>query len=227
MLGPSPDFSRFLVPCNCRTLCSRGLQPAFRFRNTVSTGRRRTRAKARDYIADPEYRPKSVRNPGSLVSKGIRPILKQLRTLAGFLFFVAAGSASRQKIESRRKLKMSPNFQEFRGRFKTTREDRKLWPKIQIVSRTLGAPPEIRKCSGTIEEFRGKLDLPQENSNLRPERERLWGKFEFPRENLDFSPDRRSRLRKKKKFRGKSQCSAENPDRQRRMKSSAGKSKLQ
>jgi hypothetical protein len=58
---------------------------------------------------------------------------------------VAAGSARRQKIESRRKSKMSPNFQKFRRRFKTTREDQKLWPKIQIVGRTLGAPPEILK----------------------------------------------------------------------------------
>jgi len=85
----------------------------------------------------------SMTGTASLASKGIRPILKQLKTLAGFLFFVAAGSARRQKIASRRKLKMLPNFQKFRGRFKTTREDRKLWPKIRIVSRTLGAPPEI------------------------------------------------------------------------------------
>jgi hypothetical protein len=50
------------------------------------------------------------------------------------LFFAAAGSARRQKTKSRGKLKMSPKFQKFRGKFKTTREDRKLWLKIQIVS---------------------------------------------------------------------------------------------
>jgi hypothetical protein len=60
--------------------------------------------------------------------KGIRPILKELRTLAGFLFFfVAAGFARRQKIESREKSKLSPAFQKLRGTFKTTPEDRKLW----------------------------------------------------------------------------------------------------
>jgi hypothetical protein len=91
------------------------------------------------------------------LSKGIRPVLKQLRTLAGFLFFpAAAGFARRQKIESRGKLKVSPEFQKFRATFKTTREDRKLWPKIQIVSRTLGGLPEIRNRNGTIEKLRGK-----------------------------------------------------------------------
>jgi hypothetical protein len=60
--------------------------------------------------------------------KGIRPILKKLRTLAGFLFFfVAAAFVRRQKIQSREKSKLSPDFQKFRGALKTTPEDRKLW----------------------------------------------------------------------------------------------------
>jgi hypothetical protein len=58
---------------------------------------------------------------------------------------------------------MSPKFEKFRGRFKTTREDRKLRPKIQILSRTLGAPPEIRNCSRRIEKFSGKIKFVAEN----------------------------------------------------------------
>jgi hypothetical protein len=58
---------------------------------------------------------------------------------------------------------MSPRFQKFRGRFKTTREDRKLWPKIQIVSRTLGVPTEIRNRNGTIEKFRRKIEFAGEH----------------------------------------------------------------
>jgi ribosomal protein L35 len=80
---------------------------------------------------------------------------------------VAAGSARRQKIESRGKLKMSPKFQQFGGTFKTTREDRKLRPKIQIVSRTLGVPPEIRNRSRTIEKFREKINLSLKICNVR------------------------------------------------------------
>jgi hypothetical protein len=71
-------------------------------------------------------------------------------------FYADAGSARRQKSEYRGKLKMSPKFQQFHRTFKTTREDRKLWPKIQIVSRTLGFPAEIRNRNGTIEKLRGK-----------------------------------------------------------------------
>jgi hypothetical protein len=76
------------------------------------------------------------------------------------LFLWLPVPARRQKIESREKLKMSPKFQKFHGKFKTTREDRKLWPKIQIVSRTLGVLPEIRNCNGRIEKSRGKFKSP-------------------------------------------------------------------
>jgi hypothetical protein len=71
--------------------------------------------------------------------------------------------ARRQKIESRKKLKMSAQFQRFCGKCKTTRADRNLRAKTQIVSRRLGAPPEIRNCRGTIEKFRGKINSDAEN----------------------------------------------------------------
>ena len=112
---------------------------------------------------------------GRASAKGIRPILKQLRTLAGFLFFfVASVSARRQKIESPGKLKVPPEFQKFRGGFKTTREDRKLWPEIQIVSRTSRLPPEIRNRNGTIQKFSGKIKVAAENPQ-RPREIRIFG----------------------------------------------------
>jgi hypothetical protein len=63
------------------------------------------------------------------------------------------------KIESSGKIKMWPEFQKFSGKFKTTRASRNLWPKIQILGRTLRVPLEIRNGGGTIEKFRGKLIL--------------------------------------------------------------------
>jgi hypothetical protein len=138
-----------------------------------------------------------------------------------------------KNIESRGKLKMSPQFQKFLGTFKTTREDRTLWLKIQIVSRTLAVPREISNRSGTFEKL-------HENLNRRLEGERLRRRFELPRENPNLSPDRRKRHRKIEKFRWgiespaeekslarKWQCSAENPDLRQKTQSSAGKSKRQ
>jgi hypothetical protein len=92
---------------------------------------------------------------------------------------VAAGFAGRQNIESRGKLKMSPKCEQFLGTFKTTREDRTLWPKIQLVSRTLAVPPEIRNRNGKLEKL-------HENLNRRLEGERLRRRFELPRENLNL-----------------------------------------
>ena len=74
---------------------------------------------------------------------------------------------------------MLPKCEQFLGTFKTTREDRTLWPKIQIVSRTLAVPPEIRNRNGIFEKLR-------ENLNRRLEGERLRRRFEFPRANLNF-----------------------------------------
>jgi hypothetical protein len=71
--------------------------------------------------------------------------------------------AGRKKIESRGKVKMSPKFQKFSVRCKTTRENRKPWPRVQIFSRTLGVPPEIRNRSRAIEKFHGKTKCVAEN----------------------------------------------------------------
>jgi hypothetical protein len=38
-----------------------------------------------------------------------------------------------------------------------------VWPEIQIVSRTLGVPPEIRNRSRIIEKFSGKINFAAEN----------------------------------------------------------------
>jgi len=98
-----------------------------------------------------------------------------LRILAGFLFsFAAVGSARRQKIESREKLKVRvTKFQKFRGTFKTTREDRSRWPKIKIVSRTLGVPPEIETAAEQLKSYVEKLFLSLKVCDVR-------GKFKSP-----------------------------------------------
>ena len=81
---------------------------------------------------------------------------------------------------------MSPKFQKFRGRFKTTPQNRKPWPKIQIVSRTLGVPPEIRNRNGTIEKFRGKIKFVAENLQ-RPRKIQIAGwRANLSGENLNF-----------------------------------------
>jgi len=76
-----------------------------------------------------------VRNPGSLASKGIRLILKQLRTLAGFLFFVAAGSASSKKSN----LGENSNC---RRTFKSSAEDSKQLGKIENCGRKFKSSAE-------------------------------------------------------------------------------------
>jgi hypothetical protein len=63
---------------------------------------------------------------------------------------------------------MSPKLQKFRRIFQTNREDRTLWPKIQIVSRTLGVPLEIRNRGATIEKFRGKINFVAGNRRRPP-----------------------------------------------------------
>jgi len=68
---------------------------------------------------------------------------------------------------------MSPEFQKFRGRFKTTREDRKLRLKFQIASGKSDFPPEIGNYDGTIESSAGKLNLSLKLGNF-------CGKFKFP-----------------------------------------------
>jgi hypothetical protein len=53
-----------------------------------------------------------------------------------------AGSARRQKIESREKLKMSPKFQKFRGKFKTTAERQAFRRKFDTATQQLKSSAE-------------------------------------------------------------------------------------
>jgi hypothetical protein len=64
--GSSAAFSQVSADCgiNCTTSCSCGLQPAFAFGTLCPLAGAARGLKARDYIADPEYGPKSLRNSG-------------------------------------------------------------------------------------------------------------------------------------------------------------------
>ena len=73
----------------------------------------------------------------SHASKGIRPILKQLRTLAGFLFFVASGSRREAKNRISRKIKnvaevskVQLKIQNNSRRLKTSAENLNLQPNV-------------------------------------------------------------------------------------------------
>jgi hypothetical protein len=90
-----------------------------------------------------------------------------------------------------------------------------LWPEIQIVSRTLAVPPEIRNRNGTIEKFREKLNLSLKIGGVR------W-KFKSPAggrtspakiwiagRKFKSSAELRRRFRKIEKFSGGLNRSAE------------------
>jgi hypothetical protein len=60
--GPSTRSWILSIPNPLQDICSRGLEPAFAFGTLCPHRGHRTRAKARDYIADPECRRKSIRD---------------------------------------------------------------------------------------------------------------------------------------------------------------------
>jgi hypothetical protein len=75
------------------------------------------------------------------------------------LFLWPAGSVKRQKIESRGKLKMSPKFQKFRGKFKSSAEVPEQLGKIENFSRKF-------KSSAERSAFRRKFESSADNRKV-------------------------------------------------------------